>query len=77
MASPSAPVDLPQTLLEPVLVRHATRNGFTTRFNTTLLSFEEDGDGLVIATVRDDLSKQEYRICTRYLFGADGGRSQV
>jgi 2-polyprenyl-6-methoxyphenol hydroxylase-like FAD-dependent oxidoreductase len=77
MASPCAPLDLPQTLLEPVLVRHATWNGFTTRFDTTLLSFEEDADGLVVATVCDNLSKHEYRIRTRYLFGADGGRSQV
>lgn len=77
-ASPCDPVDLPQTLLEPVLVRHATWNGITTRFDTTLLSFTEDGGGgLITATVRDDISQQEYRIRTKYLFGADGGRSQV
>lgn len=76
MASPCAPVDLPQTLLEPVLVRHATWNGFTTRFDTTFLSFTEDEQGIT-ASVRDNISKGEYRIRTKYLFGADGGRSRV
>lgn len=77
MASPCAPVDLPQTLLEPVLVRHATWNGFTARFDTTLLSFADDGNDHIIASIRDNISKQEYKIRTKYLFGADGGRSEV
>ncbi|KAL1858565.1 hypothetical protein Plec18170_002765 [Paecilomyces lecythidis] len=78
MASPCEPMDLPQTLLEPVLVRHAALSGFTTRFKTTLLSFaEEPGSGLIVATVRDDILGTVSRICTRYLFGADGARSQV
>ena len=71
-------MDLPQTQLEPVLVRHATTHGFKTRFDTTLLSFETDSDtGLITANIRDNLSGQEYRIRTKYLFGADGARSQV
>ncbi|KAL3459474.1 FAD binding domain-containing protein [Aspergillus heterothallicus] len=80
-ASPCVPVDLPQTLLEPLLVRHATWNGFTTRFNTTLISFTTSGDKSgktnVTATIRDNLSGTQYQIQTRYLFGADGARSQV
>ncbi|KAL2784706.1 FAD binding domain-containing protein [Aspergillus keveii] len=82
-ASPCAPVDLPQTLLEPILVRHATAQGFTTRFDTTLLSFTiiEDDDNEkkrhIIATLRDNLSRKTYQIRTKYLFGADGARSQV
>lgn len=71
-------MDLPQTLLEPVLVRHATTNGFTTRFDTTLSSFTEDPKSrLITATMQDNLSKQEYKIRTRYLFGADGARSRI
>jgi len=77
MASPCSPVDLPQTLLEPVLVRHAAQNGFNTRFNTELLSFEEGKDGLITATVYDKISSIQYKIRTKYLFGADGARSQV
>lgn len=77
-ASPCMPMDLPQTLLEPVLVRHATWKGFTTRFDTTFLSFTENPKtGFITATIHDNLSKQEYQIRTKYLFGADGARSQV
>lgn len=77
MASPCSPVDLPQTLLEPVLVRHAAQNGFSTRFNSELHSFEQGDDGLITATIYDKLSKLQYTIRTKYLFGADGARSQV
>jgi 2-polyprenyl-6-methoxyphenol hydroxylase-like FAD-dependent oxidoreductase len=43
-----------------------------------LLSFEEDPEsGLITATVRDNISNSEYKIRTKYLFGADGARSQV
>ena len=77
-ASPCRPLDLPQTLLEPLLVGHATQNGFKTRFNTTLLSFVDDVEtGFITALVQDDISRSTYKIRTKYLFGADGARSQV
>ncbi|TPX13400.1 uncharacterized protein E0L32_006130 [Thyridium curvatum] len=77
-ASPCSPVDLPQTLLEPILVRHATHSGFKTRFDTSLTSFSRDAaSGAITAQVRDNLSGAEYAIRTRYLFGADGAQSQV
>ncbi|KAK3340022.1 FAD binding domain-containing protein [Lasiosphaeria hispida] len=79
--SPCKHLDLPQTLMEPILVRHATTNGFAARFQTTLLSFTEpepeEADGKIVALVRDELTKHEYRIRTKYLFGADGARSVV
>lgn len=37
-------MDLPQTLLEPLLVKYATLNGFKVRFDTRFLSFTEDGE---------------------------------
>jgi 2-polyprenyl-6-methoxyphenol hydroxylase-like FAD-dependent oxidoreductase len=78
LASPCIPVDLPQTLLEPVLVRHAQLKGFKTRFDTTLLSLVEDGEtGLITAKLRDNISNHEYQVRTKYLFGADGARSEV
>lgn len=59
-------------------MRNAILNGFKARFNTTFLSFQEDpASGLITANVRDDLSGLEYQIRTKYLFGADGARSQV
>jgi 2-polyprenyl-6-methoxyphenol hydroxylase-like FAD-dependent oxidoreductase len=77
-ASPCTPVDLPQTLLEPMLVRYATSHGFKLRFDTVLQSFNSDSTtGLTYATVHDKISKREYQIRTKYLFGADGGRSKT
>lgn len=77
-ASPCTHVDLPQTVLEPILVRHAVLNGFSCRFDTSFLSFSRDGpEGPVISTVRDNLTSQAYRIRSKYLFGCDGARSQI
>ncbi|KAK3321266.1 putative 2,4-dichlorophenol 6-monooxygenase [Cercophora scortea] len=79
-ASPCHHADLPQTLMEPLLVRYATTNGFRVRFDTTLLSFAEietETGTKIVATVRDNISKNEYQIQTKYLFGADGARSTV
>lgn len=69
---------MPQTLLEPILIRHAVHNGFKVRFDTTLLKFTEDEETKIItATVQDKISGQEYHIRTKYLFGADGAQSRV
>ncbi|KAF2180248.1 hypothetical protein K469DRAFT_753481 [Zopfia rhizophila CBS 207.26] len=76
-ASPCNHVDLPQTVLEPILVRHATLNGFSVRFDTTFLSYSRDPSGTLITHVRDNLTNQEYQIKTKYLYGCDGARSQV
>ena len=65
-------------MLEPVLVRHATWKGFKSRFDTTFFScVHNPKSNRIIASVRDNLSGQEYEIRTQYLFGADGARSQV
>jgi 2,4-dichlorophenol 6-monooxygenase len=76
LASPSAICDMPQHLMEPVLMNNAVARGTTFRLNTEYLSLEQDADG-VTATVRDRLRGDEYRIRARYLIGADGGRSKV
>jgi 2-polyprenyl-6-methoxyphenol hydroxylase-like FAD-dependent oxidoreductase len=80
--SPCAYLDLPQSLLEPVLLKWAAGRGWGVRFDTTLLGFhEEDEDGVdgrkIVATVLDRISGVEYKIRTKYLFGADGGRSTI
>ena len=41
LASSCKPVDLPQTLLEPTLMRYASHHGFQFRFDTSFVSFEE------------------------------------
>lgn len=71
-------LDLPQSLMEPILVKFATDYGFNVRFNTEFISFTRDiTSGRVISVVRDTLTGSEYCISSKYLFGADGGRSPV
>jgi 2-polyprenyl-6-methoxyphenol hydroxylase-like FAD-dependent oxidoreductase len=75
-ASPCEMGDLPQNLLEPVLLGNAAARGTHARFNTEYLSLEQSGDS-VVATVRDRLDDRVYQIKAKYLIGADGGRSKV
>ncbi|KAG0645462.1 1,2,4-dichlorophenol hydroxylase [Hyphodiscus hymeniophilus] len=77
MASPCAPCDLPQTLLEPILVNYATKSGFRTRFDTCFISFEDKGPAGVDTTLLDNISGKQYRVHSRYLLGADGARSRI
>lgn len=78
LASPSEPLDLPQTLLEPLLMRYATLNGFKCRWNTSFVSFIQDvkGDG-VTTTLLDKVTGQTYKVRSKYLFGCDGARSEI
>ncbi|UQC77560.1 2,4-dichlorophenol 6-monooxygenase [Colletotrichum lupini] len=79
LASPCDPVDIPQTALEPILVRYAAHHGFVVRFNTKLVTWsrESSPEGRYLATVWDMVSKTHYSIRTKYIFGADGARSLV
>lgn len=76
LASPTRMCDIPQTLLEPIVLKHAASRGTRVRFDTEYLSLAQDDDG-VTAHVRDRLSGEEYEIRAKYLIGADGGRSQI
>lgn len=75
-ASPSLNCDLPQTLFEPILVRNAMARGAVFRWKTEYLSHTQDTDG-VHTTVRDRLTGHTYTVHSKYLIGADGGRSQI
>jgi 2,4-dichlorophenol 6-monooxygenase len=75
-ASPCEMGDLPQNLLEPVLLGNAAARGTHVRFDTEYLSLEQSGDA-VVATVRDRLDDRVYQIKAKYLIGADGARSKV
>lgn len=70
-------MDLPQTDLEPILVRRATHSGWSVRFNTTLLKLTRPAPDEIIAEVQDGLTGQKYCIQSRFVFGCDGARSQV
>jgi 2,4-dichlorophenol 6-monooxygenase len=75
-ASPSLICDIPQTYLEPILVKNATARGTQTRFSTEYLTHAQDETG-VTTTVRDRLTGHVYNIRSKYLIGADGARSLV
>jgi len=76
LASPTKICDIPQNLLEPILVSTAGIRGSHFRFDTEYLSSEQDKDG-VTATVMDHMTKTTYEIRAKYLIGADGGNSKV
>ncbi|KAL1864813.1 hypothetical protein Plec18167_009645 [Paecilomyces lecythidis] len=76
LASPSEMLDLPQTLMEPVLMRYATLHGFKCRWDTEFVSFEQDEKG-VTTTLLDRLSQKSFQVRSKYLFGADGARSKI
>ncbi|RJQ80760.1 phenol 2-monooxygenase [Pseudonocardiaceae bacterium YIM PH 21723] len=75
-ASPSPNMDIPQTLLEPIIVGHAAARGSRIRFDSEYLGHEQDTGGVTVR-VRDRVTGNEYTVRARYLIGADGGRSQV
>jgi len=76
LASPCLSLDLPQTFLEPILVRNATLRGTETRFSTEYLSLVQDDEGVDVL-VRDRLTQRKYTIRAMYVIGADGARSKV
>src|SRR5919204_2461975 len=46
LASPCLVVDIPQTYLEPILVKHAAKRGTQVRFSTEYLSHTQDAEGV-------------------------------
>jgi 2,4-dichlorophenol 6-monooxygenase len=75
-ASPSPNCDIPQTLLEPVIISHAASRGSRIRFDTEYTGLVQDADGVTVCA-RDRVTGAEYSIRARYVIGADGGRSAV
>ncbi|KAI0403687.1 FAD binding domain-containing protein [Xylaria palmicola] len=77
-ASPCQYLDLPQSYLEPILVRYASSKGFQFRFSTQLVSIEEIPESTDSrCTLRDLISQHEFQVRAKYVFGADGSRSKV
>lgn len=76
LASPTQMCDLPQNLLEPILVKRAALLGTKVRFDTEYLSLEQDADG-VTTTLLDRLTGAEFQVRAKYLIGADGANSRV
>ncbi|MEO1035146.1 MAG: FAD-dependent monooxygenase [Pseudomonadota bacterium] len=76
LASPTSMCDLPQNLLEPILVRAAAHRGSKVRFDTEYLHMEQDDQG-VTSTLLDRITGQEFTVRSRYLIGADGANSKI
>lgn len=79
-ATPCRHVDLPQTEFEPIMCHRAAEEGWQVRFSTTFLTMREDKSTTpptILSTIRDEVTHREFVIRSRYLFGADGARSQV
>jgi 2,4-dichlorophenol 6-monooxygenase len=74
--SPCPLLDIPQTYMEPILVKNAAARGADIVFNTEYLSHVQDATG-VTSTLCDRLTGTEYTVRSRYLLGADGARSRV
>lgn len=76
MSSPCHMNDLPQTFMEPILFKTACSRGTQGRMSTEYLRHEQDAEG-VTTTCRDRLSGKEFTVRSKYLVGADGGKSLV
>ena len=76
LASPCLICDIPQTYLEPILVKNAAARGTQVRFSTEYLACRQ-GPGGVDVSVRDRLTGAVSTIRASYLIGADGARSMV
>ncbi|MDP9821814.1 FAD-dependent monooxygenase [Nocardioides massiliensis] len=75
-ASPCPLLDLPQPLMEPILVDGAAVRGAQVSFNVEYLDHHQDEHG-VTSTVRDRLNGQQSTVRSRFLVGADGARSRI
>lgn len=74
--SPCPLADISQPYLEPVIIQKSLQAGALIRFGTEYLSHTDQGDKVVVR-LRDRKSGREFEHTTRYLVGADGGRSKV
>lgn len=75
-ASPVEGNGIAQDLLEPVLRAQAEEAGADLRYNTELVGFETDEDG-VSAIIRDRISGETRHVRSNYMVGADGGKSGI
>jgi 2-polyprenyl-6-methoxyphenol hydroxylase-like FAD-dependent oxidoreductase len=74
--SPTQMSFITQDRLEPILRAQAEKFGGDLRFNTQLLSSEQDVDG-VTALIRDNSSGTERTVRAQYLIAADGNDSPL
>lgn len=76
LASPSGMCNIPQHLMEPILLDVARERGAQFLFNTELVSMRQDAQA-VHSIVRDRLTGEEIEIVSQYAIGGDGDNSVV
>ncbi len=74
--SPSTLTVCPQNVLEPILLDAARQRGADIRFNTELLSFTQDDDG-VTAMLVERATGERRTVRAAYLVAADGAHSPI
>lgn len=74
--SPCTMLDIPQPLIEPIIINQAAARGARISFNTEYLGAVQDESG-VTATLKDLNTGIVYERRARFLVGGDGARSQV
>lgn len=74
--SPCGMLDLPQPLMEPILIKNATERGAVVSFNTEYLDHTQDEDGVTVR-FRDVRTGHVFSQRARYLLGFDGARSKI
>lgn len=77
VASPCVMTDVPQSVLEPILVEQAAQAGAEFLFGVEFLAQETNPDGRIKTTVRNRSSDTGYNVLSTYLIGCDGARSAV
>ena len=75
-SSPSSMCNIPQHLMEPILLDAARERGAAFLFNIELLSMSQDANG-VHSICRDRLSGEEFEVVSAYAIGCDGDNSVV
>lgn len=74
--SPCTMLDLPQPLMEPILIGKAAERGAVLSFDTEYLDHEQDADGVTVR-FRDNRNGHVFAQRARYLLGFDGARSVI
>lgn len=75
-SSPSQMCNIPQHIMEPIVLDAATGFGAKVMFNTLLVSMRQDANG-VYSVCRDELTGEEIHVMSKYAIGGDGDSSVV
>ncbi|MDH2329148.1 FAD-dependent monooxygenase [Cereibacter sp. SYSU M97828] len=76
IASPCPMLDVPQPIMEPIIVNAAAHRGAQVSFNTEYLGHVQDAQGVTVR-LRNRISGHEYEQRAQFLVGADGARSRI